>query len=173
MNKRKENRKCFFYPPLCSRRCSRRNQSGATIVEFAIILPLFLILIFGIIEFSILMYDRAMLINASREGARTGVVYGSTTEIIIDEDGDEDYEFSYLTKSDIENVVLNYCSENLISFKQGAVVLVETNPQHPENANSGDYLTVTVEYDFDFLVFSKFIFENGIPLKAVTIMRFE
>jgi len=119
------------------------------------------------------MYDRAMLINASREGARTGVVYGSTTEIIIDEDGDEDYEFSYLTKSDIENVVLNYCSENLISFKQGAVVLVETNPQHPENANSGDYLTVTVEYDFDFLVFSKFIFENGIPLKAVTIMRFE
>ena len=53
----------------------RYNQKGAAIVEFAIILPLLLLLIFGMIEFSLLMYNKAMITNASREGARRGIVY--------------------------------------------------------------------------------------------------
>ena len=52
-----------------------KRQEGASAVEFAIILPLLLILVFGIIEFSILFYDKAMITNASREGARVGIVY--------------------------------------------------------------------------------------------------
>jgi TadE-like protein len=43
-----------------------RSETGGTVVEAALILPLFLLLIFGIIETSLFIYD----INAIRGGAR-------------------------------------------------------------------------------------------------------
>src|SRR5512136_1032685 len=54
---------------------SLNKGRGASAVEFALILPLLVILIFGIIEFSLALYDKAMITNASREGARSGIVY--------------------------------------------------------------------------------------------------
>ena len=44
-------------------------------MEFAIIAPLLFIILFGIIEFGILIYNKAMITNASREGARAGIVF--------------------------------------------------------------------------------------------------
>ena len=52
-----------------------REEKGASLVEFAIILPLLIIVIFGIIEFSILLYDKAVITNAGREGARFGSLF--------------------------------------------------------------------------------------------------
>ena len=52
-----------------------RCQRGAAAVEFAIIAPLLFTIIFGIIEFSLLFYDKAVITNASREGARFGIVF--------------------------------------------------------------------------------------------------
>lgn len=46
------------------------RDAGAAAVEFAIILPLFLILIGGIIDFGRLFYAEIIVANASREGAR-------------------------------------------------------------------------------------------------------
>ena len=45
-----------------------KDQDGATVVEFALVLPLLVVFIFGIIEFSLLLYNKAMITNASREG---------------------------------------------------------------------------------------------------------
>ena len=47
-------------------------------MEFAIVMPLLFVILFGIIEFGILLYDKAMITNASREGARAGIVFDST-----------------------------------------------------------------------------------------------
>jgi hypothetical protein len=52
-----------------------KNNRGVAIVEFAIVLPLLAILLFGIIEFGFIIYNKAMITNASREGARIGIVY--------------------------------------------------------------------------------------------------
>lgn len=43
------------------------SQKGASAVEFALVLPLLMLILFGIIEFSLLMYNKAMITNASRE----------------------------------------------------------------------------------------------------------
>ena len=51
------------------------SQKGASAVEFALVLPLLMLILFGIIEFGLLMYNKAMITNASREGARRGIVY--------------------------------------------------------------------------------------------------
>ena len=52
-----------------------RNKKGAAMVELAIILPILLLVLFAIIEFGLIMYNKAMITNASREGARTGIVF--------------------------------------------------------------------------------------------------
>ena len=49
---------------------NRRSEGGAAIVEFAIILPLLLVLVFGIIEFGRAFNANISLTHAAREGAR-------------------------------------------------------------------------------------------------------
>jgi Flp pilus assembly protein TadG len=55
---------------------TRLNERGATAVEFAILLPVLLLILFGIIEFGMIMYGREIVTNAAREGARAGIVQG-------------------------------------------------------------------------------------------------
>jgi hypothetical protein len=52
-----------------------RGQRGAAMIEFALVLPVLLIVLLGTVEFSFLLYNKAMITNASREGARLGIVY--------------------------------------------------------------------------------------------------
>ena len=56
------------------KRMRLRGERGAATVEFAIIAVVLLMIVFGIIEFGILMFDKHILTNASREGARAGIV---------------------------------------------------------------------------------------------------
>jgi Flp pilus assembly protein TadG len=52
------------------------NERGAVAAEFALLLPLLLIILFGIIDFGMMMYSREIVTNAAREGARAGIVQG-------------------------------------------------------------------------------------------------
>ena len=57
----------------------RRSEHGAIAVEFAILLPVFLLLVFGIVDFGHAYYMKQMVTNASREGARYGTRYTTNT----------------------------------------------------------------------------------------------
>ncbi len=57
---------------------------GAAAVELAVVLPLLLTLVFGIIEFGWVFMVRETLTNSSREGARVAVLQGSTEQDIRD-----------------------------------------------------------------------------------------
>ena len=52
-----------------------RNEKGGSLVEFAIITPLLFVILFGIFESGLLLYNKAVITNASREGARAGIVF--------------------------------------------------------------------------------------------------
>ncbi len=52
-----------------------QSQKGNALVEFALILPVFLALIFGVVTFSLALYNKTVLTMATREGARAGAVY--------------------------------------------------------------------------------------------------
>ncbi len=49
-----------------------RNERGATLVEFAVIFPLVIMLVMGIAEFSLAFKDWLTINHASRQGARGG-----------------------------------------------------------------------------------------------------
>jgi Flp pilus assembly protein TadG len=51
-----------------------RNESGAELVEFALTLPLLLLLVLGMIEFGFLFQEYEVVTNAAREGARIAVL---------------------------------------------------------------------------------------------------
>jgi Flp pilus assembly protein TadG len=52
------------------RTAGRRRTRGQSLVEFALVLPLFLLILCGIMDFGFLLYSRMTVINAAREGAR-------------------------------------------------------------------------------------------------------
>lgn len=62
---------------------SRERQRGASLVEFAVVMPLFLLMLFGIIESGYLYAQLNETRNAAREGARIAVVdYGDSSAIV-------------------------------------------------------------------------------------------
>lgn len=120
------------------------KQDGATAVELAIVLPLLVLLIFAIIEFSLLLYNQAIITNAAREGARYGVVWAPT-----DENG-----VSYrVTGNEIKDHTLKWLGNNLISFDSSVARVIPENEPSVICTGSGLGLdlTVKVEYDYTFL----------------------
>ena len=139
------------------------NQNGIAALELTLLLPFLLILIFGIIEFSIILYDKQMITNASREAARAGIVYNEPTDIPV---------------GTMQAVINQYCANRLISLKDGVTPPVLDEPVY-ENLASGRVLRVTVRYRYNFLVFQH-VFAlfggsagNGFWLEAETTMRME
>lgn len=55
---------------------------GASMVEFAIVLPIFLLAIIGILEFGRAFMVNQIVVSASRAGARKAVIDGVTEEAI-------------------------------------------------------------------------------------------
>ena len=51
-----------------------KNEKGASAVEFAIILPILIMLVFGIFEFAIAFNNYITITHAAREGARRAAV---------------------------------------------------------------------------------------------------
>ncbi len=57
-----------------SRRQDIRSDSGQTMVEFALVLPLLCLILFGVLQFGALYNDYITLTDASRVGARKAAV---------------------------------------------------------------------------------------------------
>lgn len=58
---------------------NRRLARGQALVEFALVAPLFFVLLFGIIEAGRFIFYYEMLNNATREGARYAIVNGANS----------------------------------------------------------------------------------------------
>lgn len=133
------------------------DQKGVAAVEFALILLPLVLLIFGAIEFTTALYDKAVITNASREGARVGIVFNNGTPV---------------SDGEITNAVNTYCSDHLISFGGPSTVSTEIVRG---GDTTGSPLTVRVNYTYNFLVLPNFIatLGSGITMQAETVMRKE
>ena len=134
------------------------DQRGGSAIEFAIVMSILFMLLFGILEVSLLLYDKAVITNASREGARAGIVYSWPNPV---------------PDADIVDVVENYCSDFLVTFGGSAVPSTTISRGGTE---AGDPLTVNVSYRYNFLVLPNIVSAitgGGIDLSAETVMRME
>ena len=141
-----------------------KNEKGTSIVEFAIILPLLIMLIFGMVDFASLLYNKAVITNASREGARAAIVY--TT--------DANGNYSPFQLGYIQTVVNTYAANYLIGFPRSTHTTTldapNTNgcPTAP-TLGGDDFVTVTVSYDYNWLLLHHFLpLRSPFPLISTT-----
>ena len=131
-------------------RSFRKRRRGAAAVEFAVVAPIFLLLVFGMIEYGRMVMVQQVLTNASREGARRAVLDGSTNQDVVD-------------------VVDQYLNSGSID---GANITV--TPTNPEDAAFGDPVTVSVDIQFSQVSWLPSpMYLGGRTLSATTVMRRE
>lgn len=138
---------------------TRNFFRGIALIEFVLILPLLLVIGIGVIEFSIMFYDKSIITMASREGARYGVAYRTP----------------YATSQEVIDYTENFASNKLISFAEVPEVPVVTAVSTTTPPVFGDTLTVTVTYDYTGLLIFRLIGdeENKVTLTSTTSMTYE
>ena len=136
----------------------QHGESGQGLVEFAILLPVLIVLVMGIVEFGLILFNQQVITNASREGARYGIVVRTPRR----------------TAGEIDIVVDNYIADHLLSFGTSAPETAVI-PEDTEGSNFGDDLRVEVSFHYDFLVLPNFVSEwfGGLDLQAQTTMKYE
>ena len=146
-----------------------RSRKGVAAIEFALVLPLLIVFVFGIIEFGLLMYNQQIITNASREGARAGIVAASPR---FPGNG---VSCASLPAGSIECVVTNYAKTHMITFGAPNDPVTTVTPAYNASAPFSQNLQVVVTYNYGFLVFANFVSIGGPTktLSATTVMRYE
>jgi Flp pilus assembly protein TadG len=114
------------------RRSADKGSSGQSLIEFALVLPMLLVLVFGIVEFGNAWRHYQLITNTAREGARIAVL-PSSTGATVDSVINDRLNRSGLdtTKATITKTILDYGDAGY--------------------ANSADIVTIQYPYDFVFL----------------------
>ncbi|GLI38928.1 hypothetical protein GHYDROH2_24290 [Geobacter hydrogenophilus] len=109
-------------------------------VEFALVLPLLMLLVFGMVEFGRAMYIKNMLNNAARAGARAAVVTPNLAQNLS-------YSFAARGTDAIQQTIydgLQYVDKNTATAN---LAVTGNNP-----ARSGDIVTISVTCNFNSVV---------------------
>jgi len=132
-----------------NRRRWQRTRLGAAVTEFAIVAPVFFMMVVGFIEFGRALMVQQVLINASRVGARQAITTGAT-------------------QSEVTSSVEDYTESLAVPG-----VNVSVSPS-PTDADPGDPITVTASVDFNEVSWmASPWFLGGATLSASSEMRKE
>lgn len=153
-----------------------RNQRGAAIAEFALVLPLLLMLLFGITEIGLMLYDKTVITSASRAAVRQGVALGETST----------GQPVYAPVSTIQSIATGGLAAMLIGLgktTQPTVTITSCTASSTcstgSGCSSGNSLTVAVSYTFQGLVLGAMVsplpasFKNALTLTSSTMMSCE
>jgi Flp pilus assembly protein TadG len=141
-----------------------RSERGAELVEFALTLPLLLLLVLGIIEFGFLFQEYEVVTNAAREGARIGALIPSAG----------------YTSNEAKARITDYLTAGGLDLAKATPVPTVVQSQIAI-AGTGKCIpavtaTVTYQHPVPFLSGIVTYFNSAlatIPLKSVAIMRTE
>jgi hypothetical protein len=150
-------------------KAKKYQDSGVAAVELALLIPVFVLLIAGILEFGAAFYLQNVITSASREGARYGIVYRSVTV------GEVTTRLSPLNfNPSIKDVIDNY----LIKFlKPGSwtvpapTLTIGTGTTIPD---AGNELTVQVTAPYTWVLLKGLVpGMEDVTISATTTMKLE
>ena len=133
----------------------RRHERGAAAVEFALVMPILLMLVLGIIDFGYLINRSSMVTNAARDGAREASLNGTTATI-------------------------QAAAQGSLDGVPGATVTVTCTK--PDGAACGTYDTdatssgiaeVTIDYTHEMITPISMFFGDSIDVSRTARMRIE
>jgi hypothetical protein len=128
----------------------RGNQLGQSAVEFALIMPVLVLILMGVFDFGRAFYAYSVVANAAREGARVGI-------------------FSAATDAQIRAAVRQYWV-GLGTVSDSSITISPA-----EKRLSGELIEVAVRYEFVPItpVIDAFLPGGKIALASSSIMRVE
>ena len=136
------------------------SEDGAELIEFALVLPMLLLVVLGIAEFGFIFQRYEVITNAAREGARIAVLPGYST-------------------ADVQNRVNAYVTQGRVPRTATNPVVTVINVDIPvpgRNPISARRVTVTYTHNYLFLPGIGALFGSTygtVPLTAVAEMRME
>ncbi len=138
-----------------------KSERGAELIEFALVFPLLLMVVLGIVDFGFVFQRMEVVTNAAREGARIAVLPGYGV-------------------ADVQARVTNYIQTGGVPTVAGNPVVSVTDVSIPTGAG-GPNLTgkrVLVTYTHSYLFLGPIASWFGgsfttVPIAAVSIMRDE
>ncbi|HEY8168719.1 MAG TPA: TadE/TadG family type IV pilus assembly protein [Candidatus Limnocylindrales bacterium] len=142
-----------------SRRWRSRDDRGQSLVEFTLVLPIFILLLAGMIDFGLGLFADLTIINAAREGARLGVIANP------------------MSTTAIESRV-----RAMTTGLDGTALTVTTTCLRPTSPTTfaacaspqwvaGDSVRVQVDYDYSMIW--PLTFGTHIPMSSTVLMRIE
>ncbi|WP_116137067.1 TadE/TadG family type IV pilus assembly protein [Trinickia diaoshuihuensis] len=133
------------------------DERGVAALEFVLVFPFLMTILFGIVDTSLLLCDKAVITNASREAARAGVVV----------------RVPQLSASEVSSVALDYAQNNLVTGGTSTTPAVTVDQS--AGTSPGSPLKVTVTYSYHGLVLgSAFSSLTGpVTVSATTVMNYE
>jgi len=124
---------------MTNRKCSttrshqgKRGSSGQSMIEFALVVPMLLVLVFGIVEFGNAWRHYQLITNTAREGARVAVLPSSTAAIV-------------------DSVIDDRLNGSGLDADSAIVTLAILDFGDPNYSASADTVTIVYPYNFVFL----------------------
>ena len=139
---------------------SRGRASGQAMVEFALVAPIFFLLLFGVIEGGRFIFYYETLNNATREGARYAIVHGSNSRCPAGPSGPMPPGVTAPGCLDLPGLkVIQRVKDSSFGALGNAVTV--TPSWEPIGNGRGSPVTVTATYTYGTLI--------PLPLPAITI----
>lgn len=139
----------------------RRSDAGSVSLEFVILLPFLIMLLVGIVDGSFILYDKAVITNAARAGARAGTVLKVPPP----------------SASEIAAITTASAQGSLVTNGNASAPTVSVWPLAPPPGGplSGSPLKVTVSYSYHGLLLGSALsaLTGPIVLNATAVMNYE
>ncbi len=136
---------------------ARRSQRGTAMLEAALAMPLFILILFGSVEFGLLFMRNQVLMNSTHQGARIASLARQTC-------------FPADVKTEVDDVIIASGSQLGMILNGGHVTVTGA-------CVSGDNVTVKVVYPNDIILLEGFLGTPGVdlsvPIGAEVMMRNE
>lgn len=139
------------------------NRSGVAAVEMALVLPIFMMILWGVVEFGRAMMVGQLVTNAARHGARLAIIDGTTSAQV---------------RTAVQNSLLSTVG-GITAADVTVTVEVTPAPGNPNPANetaaahTNDICQVAVSVPYRAVGYVSGHFLAAANLRAVCVMRHE
>jgi Flp pilus assembly protein TadG len=150
------------------RRSSRRARRGGAVVEAALVLPVVLMFLFGILEYGRYVMMLQVLTNAAREGARYAQIHTQPVTVGGTTSGN--------ATSDVTNVVNKALAGQQLSSQTVSIYASDTQGNNLgtwTNTQAGQSVCVQISGNYPVIITSFIKLPITIPVVARAVMRSE